>query len=185
MIREEIIERRVGNRSMRCLLPACIEFGGETTMAVMRDLSNHGAGFEARIELKVGQPLQYSWGTEEPRSGRVIWCHDGRFGIENDIVVEPSNPPTHNYRSVRAPMSAPAEIITEGGRAYGEVVNLAQRGLCMLTSKNIAKGTVATIKLGHRRLEFVTAKWSDGDRIGISFPKPIAVFEMAKIMQGA
>ena len=178
-------ERREISRGQSTMLTACLDLNGRTTVAIMRDFSAHGAGFECDKEVALGQTIRYRWGDERTRIGEVIWRRDGRFGVANTVAISSKSQPNGRSRSVRVPLTAPADVYTAQGRIEAEVLNIAHRGMCLLTSKPIEKGVLATIKLGRRRLEFVTAKWSAGERVGVSFPKPITVYEMAAMLEGA
>ena len=178
-------ERRAISRGQSTMLTACLDLEGRTTVAIMRDFSDHGAGFECDKDVAVGQTIRYRWGDQKARTGEVIWQRDGRFGVVNTHAIDSTDYRNRIPRSVRVPLTAPADIYTAYGRIEAEVLNIAHRGLCFLASKPISKGTLATIKLGRRRLEFVTAKWSEGERFGVSFPKPITVYEMAAMLEGA
>ena len=178
-------ERRRISRGQSTMLTACLELNGRTTVAIMRDFSIHGAGFECDKEVALGQTIRYRWGDERTRTGEVIWRRDGRFGVVNTVAVDCQSHTHRRSRSVRVPLTAPADIYTAQGRIEAEVLNIAHSGMCFLTAKPIEKGRLATIKIGRRRLEFATAKWNEGERVGVSFQKPITIYEMAAMLEAA
>lgn len=182
--RYHFTERRQMARSMRVFRPACLESEGETSVALMRDISRSGAGFEGTKRFLIGQEVRYRWGDNEYRSAKVIWVDGLRFGIANDELCHEADIIPANYRSVRIPISAPASIFVEGRRVDGELVNFAQKGVCALASSSITQGALATIKIGRRYIENITTKWIEGDRVGFALSKPLPVSEMAAITQG-
>ena len=178
------IERRQMERSMRVLRPACLEIDGAASVALMRDISRSGAGFEGAGRFVVGQEIRYRWGDNGYRSAKVIWVDGSRFGVANDQLCDEADLVPAKYRSVRVPISAPASLFVNGDRVEGEVINFAQRGVCILACSPVGQGALATIKIGRRFLENVTSKWIDGDRVGFALAEPLPVREMAAIAQG-
>lgn len=176
-------DRRQKARSVRTYMPACLQIDGQQAVALLRDLSEHGAGFEADLTLRAGQKISYRWGDELPRTGTVIWSDGSFFGIENDEAANQVRR-SDRYRAVRIPICAPATIFSENSRFDGEVLNIAQRGLCLLTSTGLREGALATIQIGRRVFENATAKWIDSERVGFGFSKPLSVAHTAAIMEG-
>lgn len=181
--RYQFAERRQMERSMRVFRPACLESEGKTSVALMRDVSRSGAGFEGTGRFVVGQEVRYRWGDNDYRSAKVIWVDGSRFGIANDQLGDENDLIPNNYRSVRIPISAPASIFVGGRRVEAELVNFAQKGACALAAHSVAQGALATIKIGRHFIENVTTKWVEGDRIGFSLSKPLPLSEMAAIVE--
>lgn len=177
-------ERRSKVRAVRTFKPVCIEAEGQTLVALMRDISTTGAGFETETGLKVGQELRYRWGDEPFRKAEVIWVDGGRFGVANHEVLAPKDLFSKRYRSVRVPITAPTSIFVDGNRIEAEAVNFSQKGVCALVSDQIRNGALATLKIGKRYFEGATAKWGENDRIGFAFSKGMPIGEMSRLLVG-
>lgn len=176
-------ERREHTRAIRTLKPACLMFNDRSSVAMLRDLSETGAGFEAVDGFLVGQHLSYRWGDHGYRSGTVIWQEGNRFGVANCSernILESAAA----YRSVRIPLAAPFSAYLEGHRIDGELLNFSQKGLCALVAKNFSRGALATVRIGNRFLANATVKWVDGDRVGFALPQGLSVREMNDVMRG-
>lgn len=180
----DLTERRHATRTIRTFMPACVETDSGTIIALLKDFSGYGAGFESDQSVSVGQRVRYRWADETFREAKVIWVDGNRFGVEN---AEPSeaialNP--KNYRSVRVDLNAPAAVFVGENRYDGEVVNFAQKGLCVRTNGKIERGSLATIKVGRRYFENVTVRWVEGDRVGFALPSSLPIQEMSKFASG-
>ncbi|MXO50982.1 hypothetical protein GRI42_06660 [Erythrobacter gaetbuli] len=179
-----LTERRHATRKIRTFMPACVETDSGTIIALLKDFSGHGAGFESDQSFSVGQRVRYRWGDEAFREAKVIWIDGNRFGVEN---TEPSdavalNP--KNYRSVRVDLNVPAVVFVGEKRYEGEVINFAQKGLCVRINGRIERGSLATVKVGRRYFENVTARWVEGDRVGFALSSSLPIQEMSKLASG-
>lgn len=177
-------ERRAFSRAIRTFKPSCIEIDGSPGVALLRDLSPSGAGFESDQNVLVGQTLRYRWGDHDFRDGRVIWTNGSFFGVANDEVAQEPITGCGIERSVRIPLCAPATIFLDGSRIEAEVLNFSQRGLCALAAHPVRDGALVTVKVGRRYFESATSKWSRSSRMGVSFVKPMALPEMSALMAG-
>ena len=177
-------ERRASSRPSARFQTACIEIDGISSIALMRDLSQDGAGFESDVPLTCGQPISYRWGNEDFFHGKVIWAANGRFGVQNDPDSPVYTPtPGYAYRSVRIPVSLPASVYVDAVRHEAELVNLAHRGLCLLIDQPVVQGSLATIRVGCNLLEAATIKWSDGYEKGIALAQPLSLREMSAMLR--
>jgi len=162
---------------------ACIRIGERECPAFLRDLSDHGAGLEIAQPVKIGQTIDYRWDDEAFRSGRVIWAQSNRIGIENIESANTLLPKKVAYRSVRINAQVPVSIFCNGGAFEGQLQNFAQRGLCILSTAPIMRGALATIKIGKRQFEQVTAKWCKENKLGFALPKPLTLAEMSNLAE--
>lgn len=179
-------DRRASSRPSTRFQPACIKIDGVAAIALMRDLTFDGAGFESDLDLSEGQPISYRWGSHDFRSGTVMWCSNGRFGVRNTGNA-PSNFSDSDfpYRSVRVPTSLPVTVYANSSRHEGEILNVAHRGLCVLLAQKIARGSLASLKIGRHVLEGATFKWSEGAANGIALAQPLKLRDMSAIMRNA
>lgn len=176
-------ERRLSGRKRTMFQPACIEIESQNYAALIRDCSELGAGFEGDLHLKEGQPLRYRWGNESFYDAVVTWVKGHRFGVE-DLrgKYENSERKPFNYRSVRIPTSRAAEVYIRGIRESGELLNVSQRGFCVLLQDALEPGTLATLKVGPNEIEAATLKWADGDRFGFIAPNPLRIEQMSALL---
>lgn len=177
-------ERRSLSRTVRTFKPMYIEAENETTVALMRDLSTEGVGFEADAQFQVGQELLYRWGDEALRSGKVIWAKDGRFGVANDEALTAETLFPERYRSVRIPLAERTTIFSDGRRIEAQAINFSQKGFCVSVGEHIRKGALVTLQIGSRFFENTTAKWAGNDRVGFAFPHALPISEMSRLASG-
>ena len=176
-------DRRVSSRPSIRYQPACIEIDGNTSVALMRDLTENGAGFESDMNLITGQPIRYRWGNKDFHYGRVVWVENGRFGVENrSDIPKPTHDDCYRYRSVRVPTAIGGVAYVGGKRKDCEVLNIAQRGVCISISGIVERGSLATIKIGKHCLEAATAKWVEGERLGFALSRPLRLGEISAIL---
>lgn len=166
--------------------PACIEVDGRCHIALLRDTNRLGAGFESNLELTCGQPVRYRWGNEDFVDATVIWTGLGKFGVKiNPGQLQVRRPSPYAYRSVRVPASLPVSVFAGYRRHDGELINFAHRGACVLLPQAIPEGALATVKIGRDEIEASIFKWADGIKRGIAFSRPLAIREMAAILDSA
>ena len=181
----QVDERRSAVRHARKTFKhACIRIGDRECPAFLRDLSHHGAGLEVAQSVTIGQTIDYRWDDEAFRSGKVIWMQSNRIGLENIALENALSPRGKAYRSVRIKAEAPVSIFSNGSKFEGELQNFAQRGLCIVSSAPIMRGALATIQIGKRQFEQVTAKWCKGNKLGFALPSPLSLTEMSNLVEG-
>lgn len=181
---EERQNRRNTGRFRKTFMPACLSIEDRQSVGLLRDLSVDGAGIQTEASLRIGQHIGYRWGDEEFRTGKVIWIDGLRVGLlnldrPNVIEMDPAR-----YRSVRIATHAPVTVHCEGHRIEGELLNIAQRGFCVLAAGKVRQGALATVQIGKRHFEQVTSKWLESDRIGFSLPTSLPIDCMAKVVEG-
>ncbi|WP_237487505.1 hypothetical protein [Parapontixanthobacter aurantiacus] len=165
--------------------PACIEIEDESHAVLIRDCSEMGAGFEGDLDLMLGQPLRYRWGNEDFYNAKVTWIKGHRFGVE-DLrgKYEFAERKPFNYRSVRIPTSRPVDIFIRGIRESAELINVSQRGFCVLLQERPEPGTLATLKSGRNAIEAATLKWSNRNQFGFTTPNPLRIDQMSALLAG-
>ncbi len=179
-------ERRSLPRPSVRFQPACIEADGRCHIALLRDTHRLGAGFESDLPLSCGQTIRYRWGNEDFVTGTVIWTGVGKFSVKADPgQLQAQRSTTFSYRSVRVPASLPVSVFADSRKLDGELINFAHRGACILLSQSIPDGTMATLKVGCNEIDASTFKWTDGIKRGIAFSRPLAIREMAAILDNA
>lgn len=176
------MERRYETRAVQTYQPAYVEAVGRRRMGILRDLSPLGAGLQIDGDYREGQPVAYRHGNEPLRHGTVMWVRDDRIGIAHAQPLERLEQESQGYRSVRVPLSAPAQILARGRRCYAELLNIAQKGMCILTDGEFEKGTPATLLVGRHALEATAIAWRRGDHCGIRFSKPLSPQELNAIL---
>ncbi|MDG6077734.1 hypothetical protein E3U23_00780 [Erythrobacter litoralis] len=177
-------ERRQLDRLHRIYKPACLLVDGREKPALLRDISSFGAGLETNQRFGIGEAIQYRWADEQFRMGKVIWSHCNRIGIENVDELNSISSSTKTYRSVRFKGEAPVSVFADGRRYEGELVNLAQRGVCVVSTASLRRGVLATVQIGKHSLESLTARWSSGNKTGFSLPRSLKIENMAAILEG-
>lgn len=181
-----ITERRTLSRHSVRFQPACIQVDGRSHIALLKDTNRLGASFESNLEVTCGQPVRYRWGNEDCVDATVIWTGLGTFGVKiNPGQLQLRRPSPYAYRSVRVPASLPVSVLADHRRCDGELVNFAHRGACVLLPQAIPEGALATVKIGRDEIEASTFKWADGIKRGIAFSRPLAIREMAAILDSA
>lgn len=175
-------DRRAQARAVQTYKPACLEADGKRVLAILRDLSPAGAGFEGPVSFAVGQRITYAYGSALPRTGTVIWAQEGRVGIAHDDPLE-QPVPANRYRSVRVPFCAPAALFVNGRKCFAELVNIAQNGLCLLTDRPLQPGALATLEVDRHSFEASSIVWQRGDLAGIRFAKPVPLAQINAVLR--
>ena len=176
---EPFVDRRKQTRVKRVFKPAMIKADGISTVGMLRDISGAGIGLEVEEGLfQVGQNIECVWGCNDPLSGTVIWAEDGRIGVASHVPDTKFEDTSTQYRSVRIPVTAGANIYLDGKRLVAETVNFAQKGFCAVVSGKIRHGALATIEIGRRSFFNATAKWMKGEKAGFAIAQPLSIGEM-------
>lgn len=178
------MDRRDKERARTVFQSACIEDETGPHVAVLRDLSPSGAGFEADIRVSVGQLVHVRWGSLAPIPATVRWSVNGRFGVGGNLTGAFAGH-DHAYRSVRIPLGLFARIYVNGRPIEGELINMSQGGAAFSTQESVAPGQLATIQCGNWTSEGACIKWVAEGMAGIRLAKPITLQQFSKIVASA
>ena len=93
-------DRRKNERQIATFRTCCVMVDGEAHPAILRNVSDGGAMFEALIETAPGTLLSYYWDGIEPVAARVAWVDGTRIGdcnpdgddYESSMPPPPSSP---------------------------------------------------------------------------------------------
>jgi len=78
-----VADRRKNERQIATFRTCCIVIDGEAHPAILRNMSNGGAMFEALVPAKPNTLLTYWWDGIQPVEARVAWVEGNRIGVAN------------------------------------------------------------------------------------------------------
>lgn len=177
-------DRRKDCRPSVRFQPACLEFDHKSYIALLRDVSRSGAGFESDLPVRPGDILRYRWGNSDFINGRISWAQNGRFGVEN--LSTPAFYPVQSkyaYRSVRIPVFAETTVYIDQKPQLAVLHNVAQRGVCVELPQSLRIGALLSIRLGTKICEAACVKWSAGNRTGVALRQSLRIGEITQAIQ--
>jgi hypothetical protein len=173
---EGLIER--GERRKVSLRGYIATEAGETSDALILDLSYDGCGIDTAIALVPGQAIKLSVPGRGAIQANVRWYDDGKAGL----VFEPESGRPHRPRkSERMRLTAEVRLRRLGGTSFRvNVFDLSPEGCKVELLEVPREGDQMLIKF--ESLEILEAEvcWVDGHRGGLQFTRAIhpAVFDL-------
>ena len=76
-------DRRKNERQIATFRTCCVVLDGEARPAILRNMSDGGAMFEALVPASPGTHITYWWDGIEPVEARVAWVDGNRIGVAN------------------------------------------------------------------------------------------------------
>ena len=119
-------DRRKNERQIATFRTCCVVIDGEARPAILRNLSDGGAMFEALVPAKPDTHLTYWWDGIDPVEARVAWVSGNRIGVANlsgpAEVVDVPRP-----RATRVPARLPVRVWSgcKGHRAQMADISLS------------------------------------------------------------
>ncbi|WP_370177564.1 PilZ domain-containing protein [Alteriqipengyuania sp.] len=176
-------DRRKNERQIATFRTCCVVIDGEARPAILRNLSDGGAMFEALVPAKPDTHLTYWWDGIDPVEARVAWVSGNRIGVANlsgpAEVVDVPRP-----RATRVPARLPVRVWSgcKGHRA--QMADISLSGIAVEGLEGIRPGTLCTIEISGQALHNATVVRHEGDVCGIRFEKPLAPARLMQLLEG-
>ena len=176
-------ERRKNERQIATFRTCCVMVDGEAHPAILRNVSEGGAMFEALIETAPGTLLSYYWDGIEPVAARVAWVDGTRIGVAN-ISGPAEAVDVPRPRATRVPAHLPVRVWSgcKGHRA--ELENISLSGLAVHGLDGIEPGTLCTIEIGGQTLHNASVVRTDDGITGIRFERPLPPARLMQLLDG-
>jgi len=176
-------ERRKNERQIATFRTCCVMVEREAHPAILRNVSEGGAMFEALIETAPGTLLSYYWDGIEPVAARVAWVDGTRIGVAN-ISGPAEAVDVPRPRATRVPAHLPVRVWSgcKGHRA--ELENISLSGLAVHGLDGIEPGTLCTIEIGGQTLHNASVVRTDDGITGIRFERPLPPARLMQLLDG-
>ncbi len=176
-------DRRKNERQIATFRTCCVIIDGEAHAAILRNVSDGGAMFEALVEAKRGDLVTYWWDGVDAIEARVAWVDGHRIGVAN--LSGPAQP--HDVpcpRATRVPVHLPVRVWAgcKGHRA--EVDNISLSGIAVHGLRGIAVGTLCTIEIGGQALHNASVVRVEDGITGIKFERPLPPARLMQLVEG-
>ncbi|WP_211483501.1 PilZ domain-containing protein [Pontixanthobacter rizhaonensis] len=175
-------DQRKQKRFISLFRPCCVEYQGQSYLAVVKNISSGGAQFCTELPLSVGDEITYYWDSRHRFSGRVVWHRDDNVGVRNHETCDDISAlqPT---RSVRVPCEILATMWIDGQPTSCLVSNISLRGLCAFGVDGLEKGKLVTVVIGNFVFQSAIVRWSQYGLLGLAFAAPMRLEELQELLK--
>ena len=177
-----VADRRKNERQIATFRTCCIVIHGESHPAILRNMSNGGAMFEALVPAQTGTLLSYWWDGIEPVEARVAWVEGNRIGVAN-LSGPPCTIPVPRPRATRVPARLPVRIWQGAGPQSCELANISMSGIAVHQLPVVAPGSLCTIEVGGQTLHTAMVVRSDEEVTGIRFERPLPPARLIQLLE--
>lgn len=185
------LERRADYRFRTIYRVAKVSTGCDLGLWRVRNISDRGMMLTTSVQVALGEHLSIALSDAATIEGKVVWCEDGRCGIEFDqpidsaallasLVAEQRAP---DYRAPRLPVSAPAIAYDETGIHSVKICDLSQHGVGFTHHGCFRPGMKVKLLLENGIERRGVVRWSDGDHAGLALAEPIACEDLESARQ--
>ena len=175
-------DRRKNERQIATFRVCCIVICGEAHPAILRNMSDGGAMFEALVCAQPDMWLTYWWDGIEPVEARVAWVEGNRIGVAN--LSGPACPiPVPRPRATRVPARLPVRIWQGSCEQRSELDNISMSGIAVQRLDGVAPGALCTIEVGGQTLHNAMIVRSDDRVTGIKFERPLPPARLIQLLE--
>ena len=176
-------DRRENERQIATFRTCCVMLDGVAHPAILRNMSDGGAMFEALLPVERDTRIIYWWDGIDPVDARVAWVDGNRIGVAN------LSGPAHRIevprpRATRVPARLPVRIWSGSRSRRGEMHDISMSGIAVLGLDDIAPGTLCTIELGGQALHNASVVRTEDGITGIRFERPLPPTRLMELLEG-
>ena len=177
-----VADRRKNERQIATFRTCCIVINGEAHPAILRNMSDGGAMFEALVSARPDMWLTYWWDGIEPVEARVAWVEGNRIGVAN--LCGPACPiPVPRPRAPRVPARLPVRLWCGSTPRWGELDNISMSGIAVLRLDGVQPGSLCTIEVAGQTFHNATIVRTDDRVIGIKFERPLPPAKLIQLLE--
>ena len=177
-------ERRRNERQIATFRTCCLVLsGGESHPAILRNMSDGGAMFEALVSPDIGDIVSYWWDGILPVEARVAWVKNARIGVAN-LSGPATAIPVPRPRATRVPVHLPVRVWTAGGAQRAELENISLSGIALHGLVGIEPGMLCTIEISGHSLPNACVVRRDERVVGIKFERPLSPAKLMQLLDG-
>lgn len=175
-------DRRKNERQIATFRTCCIVINGEAHPAILRNMSDGGAMFEALVTVQPDMWLTYWWDGIEPVEARVAWVEGNRIGVAN--LSGPAAPiPVPRPRATRVPARLPVRLWCCSAPRWSELVDISMSGIAVRPLDGVEPGSLCTIEVAGQTLPNATIVRSDDRVTGIKFERPLPPAKLIQLLE--
>ncbi|NCP18899.1 MAG: PilZ domain-containing protein [Erythrobacter sp.] len=174
-------DRRKNERQIATFRTCCVVIGDEAHPAILRNMSDGGAMFEALVSPRRDDIITYWWDGIDAVEARVAWVQGTRIGVAN-LSGPASAIDVPRPRATRVPAQLPVRVWAGGWAYKAELENISLSGICVCGLGGVAPGTPCTVEIGGQTLPNASVVRTDGDMTGIRFEKPLPPARLMKLL---
>ena len=176
-------DRRKNERQIATFRTCCVVLDGEARPAILRNMSDGGAMFEALVPAAPDTHITYWWDGIEPVEARVAWVDGNRIGVANlsgpAEAVDVPRP-----RATRVPVRQPVRVWSGCKGHHARMADISLSGIAVEGLEGIAPGTLCMIEVSGQALHNATLVRQDDDIAGIRFEKPLSPARLMQLLEG-
>ena len=177
-----VADRRKNERQIATFRTCCIVIDGEAHPAILRNMSNGGAMFEALVPAKPNTLLTYWWDGIQPVEARVAWVEGNRIGVAN-LSGPAAAIPVPRPRATRVPARLQVRIWQGSSPQWCELENISMSGIAVHRLDGATTGTLCTMEVGGQTLHNAMIVRSDDLVTGIKFERPLPPAKLIQMLE--
>ena len=182
-----LAENRSETRTATMFRPVLIEAEQFAGFCLVRNLSPHGMMGHVYTDFAEETPVTLQFGPNLIVAGRIIWCRDGRTGVEFDekihvaeVLAEMGSEVFEGKinRAPRLEMRCAGELHIADRQLEFQLLDISQRGMKVRASF-IQLGDEVEAQLDGLRRRKAVVRWMQNGIAGLNFISPIPFEELA------
>ncbi|MEL7691424.1 PilZ domain-containing protein [Citromicrobium bathyomarinum] len=177
-----VADRRKNERQIATFRTCCIVIDGEAHPAILRNMSNGGAMFEALVPAQPNTLLTYWWDGIQPVEARVAWVEGNRIGVAN-LSGPAAAIPVPRPRATRVPARLHVRIWQGSSPQWCELENISMSGIAVHMLDGAVAGALCTIEVGGQTLHNAMIVRSDDLVTGIRFERPLPPAKLIQMLE--
>ncbi|MDK2760937.1 MAG: PilZ domain-containing protein [Sphingopyxis sp.] len=175
-------DRRGADRYRTVWRIAKVVRNGDAGLWRVRNISDRGMMLAADVPIAIGEKLEIALSDTVTIYGHVVWCDDGRCGVEFDEEVDVADvlkklaaeQRATGYRQPRLPVRTQAQAVTDGGIVSQiELVDLSQNGAGFIHNGHLEVGKEFDLILAGKIKRRAIVRWARGGRGGLWLTQPL------------
>ena len=176
-------DRRKNERQIATFRTCCVMVDGEAHPAILRNMSDGGAMFEALLDVKPDTSITYWWDGIDSVEARIAWVDGNRIGVAN--LSGPAHPvDVPKPRATRVPIRLPVRVWAGCKGRWAEMANISMSGIAVAGLDDLAPGTLCTIEVGGQALHNASIVRREDGLTGIKFERALAPAKLMQLIEG-
>lgn len=169
-----MFERRQEPRAQAVFKSAYVQTSDGLEFVTLRNISDSGLCFDSWPGAAEGDEVEFCIDSNGLRKGTVRWVKGGLCGI-NSTELSPSQWGSQMFpsRSVRLPLSVPAQLYLHGRSAAATLHNLSIRGACIRSEAALVRGQLVSLQIANACFERADVRWERHGLFGLRFADPV------------
>ncbi len=169
-----MLERREEPRARSMFKSAYIRTESGLQFVTLRNISDSGVCLDAWAGVAEGDDVEFCIDSSGLKKGTVRWVKGALCGISSS-GLDPWQCGAQAFppRSVRLPLSVPAQIYVNGRAEQVALQNLSIRGACFRSSIALVPGQLVSLRMAEVCFERANIRWVQDGLFGLRFADPV------------